>query len=72
VLGFWFVGFFLGGGGVSVFVGFFVVVFRDRISVCGPGCPGTHSVDQAGFTVLIFKKLLIHFIITSFQDKSQF
>jgi hypothetical protein len=32
---------------------FFVVVFgflvfRDRISLCSPGCPGTHSVDQAG------------------------
>jgi hypothetical protein len=22
--------------------------FRDRVSLCGPGCPGTHSVDQAG------------------------
>jgi hypothetical protein len=21
---------------------------RDRISLCSPGCPGTHSVDQAG------------------------
>jgi hypothetical protein len=27
---------------------FFVVVFRDRVSLCSPGCPGTHSVDQAG------------------------
>ena len=23
-------------------------VFRDRISLCSPGCPGTNSVDQAG------------------------
>jgi hypothetical protein len=23
-------------------------VFRDSISLCSPGCPGTHSVDQAG------------------------
>jgi hypothetical protein len=23
-------------------------VFRDKISLCSPGCPGTHSVDQAG------------------------
>jgi hypothetical protein len=23
-------------------------VFRDRVSLCSPGCPGTHSVDQAG------------------------
>jgi hypothetical protein len=30
---------------------FFVVVvlfFRDRVSLCSTGCPGTHSVDQAG------------------------
>ena len=37
---------------------FFVVVvvvlfvcscfFRDRVSLCSPGCPGTHFVDQAG------------------------
>jgi hypothetical protein len=24
------------------------LVFRDRVSLCSPGCPGTHSVDQAG------------------------
>jgi hypothetical protein len=29
--------FCFGGGGV-----------RDRVSLCSPGCPGTHSVDQAG------------------------
>ena len=23
-------------------------VFRDRVSLCSPSCPGTHSVDQAG------------------------
>jgi hypothetical protein len=32
----------------------FVVVvvfcfFQDRVSLCSPGCPGTHFVDQAGF-----------------------
>jgi hypothetical protein len=27
---------------------FFALVFRDRVSLCSPGCPGTHSVDQAG------------------------
>jgi hypothetical protein len=26
---------------------FFVFVFWDRVSLCSPGCPGTHSVDQA-------------------------
>jgi hypothetical protein len=30
-------------------LGFFFLVFRDRVSLCSPGCPGTHStVDQAG------------------------
>jgi hypothetical protein len=24
------------------------LVFRDRVSLCSPGCPGTHSVDHAG------------------------
>jgi hypothetical protein len=37
----WLVGFvlfcFVLGGGV-----------RDRVSLCSPDCPGTHSVDQAG------------------------
>jgi hypothetical protein len=22
-------------------------LFQDRVSLCSPGCPGTHSVDQA-------------------------
>ena len=30
------------------FVLFCFFVFRDRVSLCSPGCPGTHSVDQAG------------------------
>jgi hypothetical protein len=31
-----------------LFVCLFVLVFRDRVSLYSPGCPGTHSVDQAG------------------------
>jgi hypothetical protein len=27
---------------------FFFLVFRDRVSLHSPGCPGTHFVDQAG------------------------
>jgi hypothetical protein len=27
---------------------FFFLVFRDRVSLGSPGCPATHSVDQAG------------------------
>jgi hypothetical protein len=26
---------------------FFFSFFRDRVSLCSPGCPGAHSVDQA-------------------------
>jgi hypothetical protein len=26
----------------------FCFVFRDRVSLHSPGCPGTHFVDQAG------------------------
>jgi hypothetical protein len=26
----------------------FFVFFRDRVSLCSLGCPGTHFVDQAG------------------------
>ena len=32
---------------VCLFVCLFV--FWDRVSLCSPGCPGTHFVDQAGF-----------------------
>jgi hypothetical protein len=28
-------------------------VFRDRVSLCSPGCPGTHSVDQAGLEICL-------------------
>jgi hypothetical protein len=33
-----------------LFVVFFFLVGggQDRISLCSPGCPGTHYVDQAG------------------------
>jgi hypothetical protein len=27
---------------------FFFFPPQDRVSLCSPGCPGTHSVDQAG------------------------
>jgi hypothetical protein len=26
----------------------FLFCFGDRVSLCSPGCPGTHFVDQAG------------------------
>jgi hypothetical protein len=31
---------------LSQFV-FSFLVFQDRVSLCSPGCPGTHSVNQA-------------------------
>jgi hypothetical protein len=31
-----------------LFVCFLFFVFRDRVSLNSPGCPGTHFVDQAG------------------------
>ena len=31
-----------------VFCLFVCLFFRDRVSLCSPGCPETHSVDQAG------------------------
>jgi hypothetical protein len=31
-----------------LFIYLFIFVLRDRVSLCSPGCPGTHSVDQAG------------------------
>jgi hypothetical protein len=33
---------------LSLFFFFFFFGFNDRVSLCSPGCPGTHSVDQAG------------------------
>ena len=32
----------------SSFVVVFFFFFRDRVSLCSPGCPGIHFVDQAG------------------------
>jgi hypothetical protein len=34
--------------GETMFLVCFVLVFRDRVSLCSSGCPGTHSIDQAG------------------------
>jgi hypothetical protein len=31
-----------------LFIFVFVFVLQDRVSLCSPGCPGTHFVDQAG------------------------
>ena len=31
---------------VCLFVCFILFCFQDRVSLCSPGCPGAHSVDQ--------------------------
>ena len=33
---------------MSIRLFFFGWFFRDGVSLCSPGCPGTHFVDQAG------------------------
>ena len=33
---------------IFLFFFFFFLVFQDRVSLCSLGCPGTHSLDQAG------------------------
>jgi hypothetical protein len=33
---------------VRKFLFYFILVFQDRVSLCSPGCPGIHSVDQTG------------------------
>ena len=35
---------------LSIFFLFFFS-FRDRVSLCSPGCPGTYSVDQVGLAL---------------------
>jgi hypothetical protein len=32
----------------SIFILFYCLVFRDRVSLYSPDCPGTHFVDQTG------------------------
>jgi hypothetical protein len=33
---------------ISFFFVSFCFCFRDRVSLCSPGCPGTHFANQAG------------------------
>jgi uncharacterized membrane protein len=33
---------------VIVFVGWFLIIFQDKIFLCSSGCPETFTVDQAG------------------------
>jgi hypothetical protein len=42
-----------------VFCCFVFLVFRDRVSLCSPGCPGTHSVDKAGLELKKFTCLCL-------------
>ena len=38
----------LSSTGLQFLILWFGLIFWDRVSLCSPGCPGTHSVDQAG------------------------
>jgi hypothetical protein len=38
---------------VVVVGGGFFLVFRDRVSLCSPGCPGTHSVEPASASLVL-------------------
>jgi hypothetical protein len=33
---------------IYLFIYLFILVFRDRVFLCSPSCPGTYSADQAG------------------------
>jgi hypothetical protein len=47
---------YMGPRGFCLFVCFcfcLVLFFRDRVSLCSPGCPETHSVDQVGLELEI-------------------
>jgi hypothetical protein len=37
-----------GGKLLTGLLSFIYLFFLDRVSLCSPGCPGTHSVDQVG------------------------
>jgi hypothetical protein len=45
------------------------IYFQDRVSLCSPGYPGTHSVDQAGLELrsppvsLLFLLLLLMLLL---------
>jgi hypothetical protein len=38
---------------------FIFLFFRDRVSQCSPGCPGTHFVDQAGLGITRLRFLYV-------------
>ena len=55
-----------------ILVLFVCLFFQDRVSLCSLGCPGTHSVDQAGLELRNppAPGLVILFILTSREDRS--
>jgi hypothetical protein len=36
----------------------FFLFFQTRVSLCSPGCPGTHCVEQAGLELIEMQLLL--------------
>jgi hypothetical protein len=46
--------------------------FQDRVSLCGPGCPGTHSVDQAGLELRVLGSKAYAWLLFFFLKKNLF
>jgi hypothetical protein len=42
----------------------FCSVFRDRVSLCSSGCPGTHFVDQTGLELRTLPAVCAHLVIS--------
>jgi len=38
---------------IHSFIHSFICLFRDRVSLCSSGCPGTHSIDQASLELKV-------------------
>jgi hypothetical protein len=47
----------------------FVLFFRDRVSLCSPDCPGTHSVDQAGLKLRSSPASASQVLVDFYEDK---
>ena len=44
-------GLLLGLGITSFIIVFFIIIFKNRVSLCSPGWPGAHYVDQCGLAL---------------------
>jgi hypothetical protein len=51
-----------------LFLVFGVLVFRDRVSLYSPGCPGTHFVDQTGLELRNLPAVCAHLVISRLKS----